>query len=172
MFNQLQRMPVHFRFCYFLKLCLLNINCFNILIFSFSHVCLVFFFLLVFASVAHRCSYLAVLCCFVVLVVIYSCSVFIMFVVLLLLLLLPVVVLSPAPRLIFFDLLYSCQLLLGTMAAFLSRPSARSGRTLFGQLGRGRCCGPRLCIRCLSGRCSWGSRSAPRRSVAGILRRS
>lgn len=110
-------------------------------------------------------------CCFVVAVVTYSCSVFIMFVVLLLLLLL-VVVLSPAPRLIFFDLLYSCQLLLGTMAAFLSRPSARSGRTLFGQLGRGRCCGPRLCIRCLSGRCSWGSRSAPRRSVAGILRRS
>lgn len=169
MVNQLQKMPVHFRFCYFLKLCLLNINCFNILIFSFSHVCLVFFFLLVFASVAHRCSYLAVLCCFFVAT--YSCSVFIMFVVLLLLLLL-VVVLSPAPRLIFFDLLYSCQLLLGTMAAFLSRPSARSGRTLFGQLGRGRCCGPRLCIRCLSGRCSWGSRSAPRRSVAGIHRRS
>lgn len=69
--------------------------------------------------------------------------------VLLLLLLFDVVVLlSPAPRLIFFGLLYSCQLLLGTMAAFLSQPSARSGRTLFGQLGRDGCCVPRLCTQC------------------------
>lgn len=59
-----------------------------------------------------------------------------------------VVLLSPAPRLIFFGLLYSCQLLLGTMAAFLSQPSARSGRTLFGQLGRDGCCVPRLCTQC------------------------
>lgn len=58
------------------------------------------------------------------------------------------VLLSPAPRLIFFGLLYSCQLLLGTMAAFLSQPSARSGRTLFGQLGRDGCCVPRLCTQC------------------------
>lgn len=60
-----------------------------------------------------------------------------------------VVVLSPALRLIFFGLLCSCQLLLGTMAAFLSQPSARSGRTLFGQLGRDGCYVPRLCTRCL-----------------------
>lgn len=68
--------------------------------------------------------------------------------VLLLLLFDVVVLLSPAPRLIFFGLLYSCQLLLGTMAAFLSQPSARSGRTLFGQLGRDGCCVPRLCTQC------------------------
>lgn len=56
--------------------------------------------------------------------------------------------LSPAPRLIFFGLPCSCQLLLGTMAASLSQPSARSGRTLFGLLGRGGCFSPRLCTRC------------------------
>lgn len=55
---------------------------------------------------------------------------------------------SPAPRLIFFGLPCSCQLLLGTMAASLSQPSARSGRTLFGLLGRGGCFSPRLCTRC------------------------
>lgn len=55
---------------------------------------------------------------------------------------------SPAPRLIFFGLPCSCQLLLGTMAASLSRPSARSGRTLFGPRGRGGCFSPRLCTQC------------------------
>lgn len=78
--------------------------------------------------------------------------------------------LSPAPRLIFFGLPCSCQLLLGTMAASLSQPSARSGRTLFGLPDRGGCFSPRLCTRCWLGRHSWGSRSARRRSVAGIRR--
>lgn len=66
----------------------------------------------------------------------------------LLVVLVVVVLLSPAPRLIFFGLLYSCQLLLGTMAAFLSQPSARNGRTLFGRFGRDGCCVPRLCTQC------------------------
>lgn len=133
MFIHLQRMPIFSRIFYFLKLCLLNINCFNILIF-FHFLC--FLFILIsprlFAAVVDR-SILVI----VDLVRYSSCLFFL------------VVVLSPALRLIFFGLLCSCQLLLGTMAAFLSQPSARSGRTLFGQLGRDGCYVPRLCTRCL-----------------------
>lgn len=70
------------------------------------------------------------------------------------------VFLPPAPRLIFFGLLYFCQLLLGTMAAFLSQPSARNGRTLFDLLGRGWCCAPKPCTRCWSELQFLGSQSA------------